>query len=51
MAALAAATAVGDSGCVLRLAGRSVEEVGYTLRDLLDFVPDRLGDSPWARKW
>jgi len=42
---------VGDSGCLLRLAGRSVEDVGYTLRDLLDFVPRRLGDNPWARKW
>jgi urease accessory protein len=41
----------GDVGCVLRVAGQSVEEVGRTLRDSLSFVPGLLGDDPWARKW
>jgi urease accessory protein len=48
---LVAAAPVGDAGCVLRVAGRSVEDVGSTLLDFLDFVPARLGDNPWARKW
>ena len=38
-------------GGVLRLAGRTVEDVDGALRDLLGFVPRLLGDSPWARKW
>ena len=38
-------------GGVLRIAGRTVEDVDDTLRDLLGFVPRLLGDSPWARKW
>ncbi len=42
---------VSKVGCVLRVAGQSVEDVEYTLRDLLHFVPRLLGDSPWARKW
>ena len=48
---LIAAARVGDAGCVVRIAGRTVEDVDDTLRDLLGFVPGRLGDSPWARKW
>jgi urease accessory protein len=42
---------VGTVGVILRVAGRSVEEVGRTLRESLAFVPDLLGDDPWARKW
>ena len=42
---------VGDAGCVVRIAGRTLEDVDDTLRDLLGFVPARLGDNPWARKW
>jgi urease accessory protein len=38
-------------GCVIRLAGVSVEEVGRAARGYLDFVPGLLGDDPWARKW
>lgn len=38
-------------GCVLRMAGMSVEEVGARLRALLACVPSLLGDDPWARKW
>ncbi len=40
-----------DGGCILRLAGTSVERVAHTMRELLQFVPDRLGDDPWTRKW
>jgi len=42
---------VTDAGCVLRVAGRSVEDVDRTLKELLHFVPRLLGDNPWARKW
>lgn len=48
---LVAAAPVGDAGCIVRVAGRTVEDVDDTLRDLLGFVPRLLGDSPWARKW
>ena len=48
---LIAAAPAGDAGCVVRIAGRTVEDVDDTLRDLLGFVPRLLGDSPWARKW
>ena len=48
---LVAAAPVGDAGCILRLAGRTVEDVDETLEDLLGFVPGLLGDDPWARKW
>ena len=45
-----AAAPVGD-GCLLRFAGTSVEHAGRTLREYLGFVPQLLGDNPWARKW
>ena len=48
---LIAAAPVGDAGCVVRIAGRTVEDIDDTLRDLLGFMPRLLGDSPWARKW
>jgi urease accessory protein len=38
-------------GCILRIAGRSIEEVSRALRGHLDFVPAILGDNPWSRKW
>lgn len=47
---LLAAAPVGD-GCLLRFAGTSVEHAGRTLREYLGFVPQLLGDNPWARKW
>jgi len=50
-ALLVSAAPLGDGGCALRLAGRSVEQVGDAIRRLLAFVPPRLGDDPWARKW
>ena len=42
---------INEVGCVLRIAGQSVEEVDHALRDFLHFVPRFLGDNPWARKW
>jgi urease accessory protein len=47
---IAAATPI-EGGCVLRVAGRSLEQVACTLRAHLAFVPALLGDDPWARKW
>lgn len=38
-------------GCVVRVAGAQLEDVRGVLRGLLDFVPELLGDDPWARKW
>jgi len=48
---LLAATALNERSCVIRIAGRSVEQVGRTLHALLGFVPALLGDDPWSRKW
>lgn len=48
---LIAAAPLGDVGCILRFAGRSVEDVSRTLGRFLSFVPCLLGDDPWARKW
>ena len=48
---LVAAAPVGDAGCILRIAGRTVEDVDEMLGSLLGFVPRLLGDDPWARKW
>jgi urease accessory protein len=48
---LLAAAPLGEIGCLLRVAGRSVEHVGRQLRQLLGFVPALLGDDPWSRKW
>jgi urease accessory protein len=42
---------VSDKGCLVRLIGTSGEKVSQTVRALLDFVPARLGDDPWSRKW
>jgi urease accessory protein len=48
----AAPIGVGDgAGCVIRMAGVSVEAVGQAARAYLRFVPGLLGDDPWARKW
>jgi len=48
---LVAMAPLGEAGCVVRIAGRSVERVGRTVRKLLDFVPSRIGDDPWRRRW
>jgi urease accessory protein len=48
---LLAASSFGEIGCIVRIAGRSVEQVGGRMRQLLGFVPRLLGDDPWSRKW
>lgn len=48
---LVAAAPAGGAGCILRIAGRTLEDVDDVLEDLLGFVPGLLGDDPWARKW
>lgn len=42
---------VSDEGCLVRIIGTSGEKVSQTVRALLDFVPRRLGDDPWSRRW
>ena len=46
-----AASRLGDDACLVRIAGTTTEAVSRTLRALLRFVPMRLADDPWARKW
>ncbi|MEQ1574044.1 MAG: urease accessory protein UreD [Vicinamibacterales bacterium] len=48
---LISAAQVGEWGCVVRIAGASVERAARTIREYLGFLPDLLGDDPWARKW
>ena len=38
-------------GILVRIAGEHMEVVSETVRQHLAFVPDMLGDNPWARKW
>jgi len=45
------ASAIADDGCIVRIAGMSIEQVGRAVREVLRFVPSLLGDDPWARKW
>lgn len=40
-----------SGGVLVRLAGEQVESVAQQIRQWLKFVPDILGDDPWARKW
>lgn len=47
---LMSVAALGEAGCLVRIAGTSVEEVGRTVRALLAFLPSMLGDNPWTRK-
>jgi len=48
---LMTAAPIAGAGCILRVAGRSVEQVGAILRSHLAFVPALLEDDPWARRW
>jgi urease accessory protein len=48
---LVAASPVSDVGCLVRIAGGSVEEVAGVAREYVSFLPLVLGDDPWARKW
>ena len=48
---LIGAAPLSGTGCIMRMAGTSVEDVGRLLREHLSFVPTLLGDDPSARKW
>jgi urease accessory protein len=48
---LIAAAPIGGTGALVRVAGRSVEDVGRVIRETLTFLPPVLGDDPWTRKW
>lgn len=39
------------TGCLLRIAGRSAEQVTRLVRSYLSCVSSLLNDDPWARKW
>ncbi len=40
-----------SDGVLLRMAAISTEELSRALRGYLKFLPQLLGDDPWARKW
>ena len=42
---------LANRGCLMRVAGRSVQDVARVLGHNLAFVSALLGDDPWARKW
>jgi urease accessory protein len=48
---LQTASLIANEGCVLRVAGGSVEDVSHVIRQHLTLLPRVLGDDPWARKW
>jgi urease accessory protein len=48
---LVSAAPLGDSGCLLRVIGRSIEQVAGVVRGYLSFLSCVLGDDPWTRKW
>jgi urease accessory protein len=48
---LVSAAPLGDAGCLLRVVGRSTEQVSSVVRGYLSFLPCLLGEDPWARKW
>jgi urease accessory protein len=48
---LIAGSQLKDDGCLLRIAGRSVEQVTGLVRAYLSCVSALLNDDPWARKW
>jgi urease accessory protein len=48
---LMSAAPLGDDGVILRVAGRSAEEVGAALRQHLSVVTSLLGDDPWSCRW
>jgi urease accessory protein len=50
-AAMLAPRTLGEVGCLVRVAARSVEDAARTIRECLAFVPGLLGDDPWLRKW
>jgi urease accessory protein len=48
---LLSAAPLGDTGCLLRVVGRSPEQVTGVVRSCLFFLSHLLGDDPWTRKW
>jgi len=48
---LIAGSQLQGGGCLLRIAGRSVEQVTRLVRGYLSGVSTLLNDDPWARKW
>lgn len=48
---VAAVSRIDDVACLVRVAGTTTEIVCGALRGMLGFVPSRLGDDPWSRKW
>ena len=48
---LLSAAPLGDAGCLLRVVGRSTEQVTGVVRSYLSFLSCVLGDDPWTRKW
>ncbi len=48
---LIVASRLGEDGCLVRIAGVSLERVWRAIRDALPLVPEWLGDDPWSRKW
>jgi urease accessory protein len=48
---VSSAAKLRDGGALLRIAGRSVEQVGGELRTSLAFLPLLVGDDLWNRKW
>jgi urease accessory protein len=49
--AVVSASAIDGTGCIVRIAGGSVEAAGAIVRRLLLFLPPLLGDDPWTRRW
>ncbi len=48
---MVSASALPDEGVLVRLAAMSNEAAMGLIRQFFYFVPEILGDSPWARKW
>jgi urease accessory protein len=48
---LIGASPVAGQGCIIRVAGVSLEEVAAAAHEYVGFVPSLLGDDPRARKW
>lgn len=50
-ALITSASRIDTTGCLVRIAGPSVETVGVMMRTYLACVPHLLGDDPWTRRW
>jgi urease accessory protein len=46
-----ASAVAGGRGTLLRLAAIESQDLVAGLREFLAFLPEQLGDDPWARKW